>query len=396
MTKEELQAIKTEKNSDGTVTLMGEIPWSYLEAKRAPALAEMAKNITIDGFRKGNIPEKILLDRIGEASLIAEMAERALNSAYPDMLKEHDIDAIGYPKIEITKIAKDNPLGFKATVAIYPEVKLPDYGALAKEINAKKASDEVTDEEVETQIKDVLRQKAAYERLQKSAQNSADAESSEDEPSTETHVHADGTVHTGSHHAHEKDLPSTTSESSSEVEAGLPLPELTDELVKTFGQPGQFENVADFKAKIREHLTIQKKQDNVSKHRSNITDAIIEKTETQLPQVMIDAELNQMFAQMEEDLGRAELTMDGYLEHIKKTREELKKEWTPAAEKRAKLQLVLNEIAKTEDIKADEKKVEDEVSHLLEHYKDADKHRVEVYVRSVLTNEAVMNKLEKM
>ena len=68
-----------------------------------------------------------------------------------------------------------------------------------------------------------------------------------------------------------------------------------------------------------------------------------------LPQVLIDSELGQMFAQMEEDIKRAGLQFDDYLAHIKKTKEELAAEWKPLAEKRAKLQLVLNEIAKGED-----------------------------------------------
>ena len=381
MTTDELKKLEVTKNGDGTVTLVGEIPFSYLEAERTHAIAELGKNITLDGFRKGNIPEKVLVDRVGEMSLLSEMAERALSTNYPLMLKEHAIDAIGYPKIEITKIAKDNPLGFKISVAVYPEVKLPDYKAIAADVNKKKESDEVTDSEVEDQVKDMLRQKAAYERLQKKAS----------EHKGETHTHADGTVHEGpahdTEHTHEADEPIEKIED-------LPIPELTDDLVKTFGQPGQFENVADFKTKMREHLEIEKKRDNISKHRAALTDAISEKTEVKLPQVMIDAELNQMFAQMEEDLTRAQLKIEDYLGHMKKTREDLRLEWTPSAEKRAKLQLVLNEIAKSENINPDEKKVEEEVKHLIEHYKDADKHRVEIYVRSVMTNEEVMKKLE--
>ena len=153
--------------------------------------------------------------------------------------------------------------------------------------------------------------------------------------------------------------------------------------------------MADFKAKIREHLTIQKKQDVTAAHRAKITDAIIEETKVELPQVLIDSELEQMFAQMNEDLSRANLKMDDYLGHIKKTKEDLKKEWTPAAEKRAKLQLVLNEIAKKEAVVPDQAQVDSQVAQLLQQYTDADEMRVRVYVTSVMTNEAVMQMLEK-
>ena len=103
-----------------------------------------------------------------------------------------------------------------------------------------------------------------------------------------------------------------------------------------------------------------------------------------------------MFAQMNEDLERANLKMDDYLKHINKTQDDMKKDWTPAAEKRAKLQLVLNEIAKREDIKPDETQLNEQVNQLLEQYKDADRHRVAVYVASVMTNEAVMKSLESL
>ena len=87
--------------------------------------------------------------------------------------------------------------------------------------------------------------------------------------------------------------------------------------------------------------------------------------------------------------------MDDYLTHIKKTKDDMKAEWTPAAEKRAKLQLVLNEIAKAEKIVPNAEAVNDQTKDLLERFKDADEHRVRLYVASVLLNEEVMKKLEE-
>jgi trigger factor len=112
------------------------------------------------------------------------------------------------------------------------------------------------------------------------------------------------------------------------------------------------------------------------------------------PQVLVDHELNQMFAQMEDDLGRANLKMEDYLKHIKKTREDIKNDWTPAAEKRAKLQLILNKIAKEEKITPDEKLVENQVKDILAMYKNANEHNVHTYVSTILTNEAVLKMLE--
>lgn len=374
------------KEAGSQVKITGEIPFSEVEKQRSAALKAIGQNIKVDGFRTGHIPEQVLVQKVGELNLLTEMAERTLAATYPEILKAHEIDAIGRPQVQINKIAPNNPLGFTITVAVLPEITLPDYKKLASEINKDRDSVEVTDEEVDKQVEDILRQKAAYERLQKKAAKNAEGSSHE----VETHVHADGTVHEGPAHDDEGEHDDKPIEDINE----LKIPELTDEVVKTLGQPGQFENVADFKAKLREHLEIEKKREAEAKHRAKITDAIVEKSEFELPGVLVESELSQMFAQMEEDINRAGLTMEDYLKHMKKTRDDLVGEWKPTAEKRARLQLVLNEIAKKDKVEPDKAALEEETKHLLEHYKDADEARVRVYVASVLQNEAVMKMLE--
>ncbi len=369
-------AFTVTKEPGSQVKIEGEIPYSELEKERARAVAHLGKNVKLDGFREGHVPEAILVKHIGEMAIVTEMAERALAHMYPHIVDAHELHVIGHPNVSITKLAPGNPLGFSLTVAIVPEVTLPDYQVLAKTINTEKVSEEVTDEEVEKQIADIMRQKAAYERLQAKAAASADT------PAAEA-----------------TDLPTPESEAAKAEEAAfdpenIELPELTDAYVQGLGQPGQFTDVADFKAKIREHLQIEKTREVAAAHRAKLTDAIVEASTIELPKILIDSELNQMFAQMEEDIKRAGLKFDDYLEHIKKTKEELASEWTPTAEKRAKLQLVLNEIAKKEAVKLDEKQLEDQTTQLLEQYKDADPVRVRVYIASVMQNEAVMQILE--
>lgn len=144
-----------------------------------------------------------------------------------------------------------------------------------------------------------------------------------------------------------------------------------------------------------DEVTAQKSFEATARHRAALTDAIIEQSQIDLPRVLIDSEISQMFGQMEHDLARANLKIDDYLAHIKKTREELATEWAPAAEKRAKLQLILNEIAKHEHIVAPAETVEQEVAHLLEQYKDADPTRIMLYVSSMFVNEEVLKMLEK-
>ena len=352
-------AFTIEDLPNSEIKISGELPFVELQSERTAAIVNLGRHMKVDGFREGHVPEAVLVKQLGEMTIMAEMAERAIAHAYPHILEEHDIQAIGHPKIEITKIAPENPLGFTATVAVIPAFSLPDYSALAKELNKNRPNDEVTDVEVMEKINDILRQKAAYERLQSKA-----VVSEEDAIQSEEDLNK------------------------------LVIPELTDEVAQSLGQPGQFTGIDDLKAKLREHLEFEKKQEVVGKHRADITDRIVAATTMALPKILIESEINQMFAQMEEDLERANLKMDDYLKHINKTKEDMITEWTPAAEKRAKLQLVLNEIAKVEKLAPDGGALEAQTKELMERFKDADEYRVRIYVASVLLNEEVMKKLE--
>lgn len=368
-------AFTVEELPDSQVKISGELPFAELEAERNDAIVTLGKDVELDGFRKGHVPAPVLEKHLGEMAILAEMAERAIAHAYPHIIEEHGIEAIGQPQIEVTKIAPNNPLAFTATVATIPDFELPDYRALAQEVNQKQPTNEVTDEELDAQIKDIQKRRAAYEKLQ------AKAAATDTQESSET------------------DLPTPESEAAKAAATEgevteADLPELTDDYVKGLGQPGQFENVEDFKAKLLEHMQIEKQQKNAAEHRAKITDRIVDATEITLPQILIDSEINQMFAQMQEDLNKAELKMDDYLAHIKKTKEDLIEEWKPAAKKRAKLQLVLNEIAKQEELTPDPEAVNAQTKELLGRFKDADEHRVRLYVASVLLNEQVMKLLE--
>jgi trigger factor len=365
------KAFTVEPIAGSQVKITGEIPYEELRIERSAAIAALGAEIEIDGFRKGHVPEAILVKRLGEMSILTEMAERAISHIYHHILQDFALDAIGQPKVEITKLAPENPLGLSIIVAVLPTITLPDYAAIAKTKNVEKQTVVITDTDLEEQIKDILRRKAAFDRLQQKATAKAAREAS--------------------------DLPTPeTVEQPIQNEADLPIPELTDEIARGLGQPGQFADVADFKTKLREHLTIEKTREAAATHRAAITDAIIEGASVELPQVLIDSELTQLFGQMEEDLTRANLKLDDYLAHIKKTKADLRAEWQPAAEKRAKLQLILNEIAKKENITPDVTELREQVAGLMKRYKDADERRVALYVASVLTNEAVMKHLESL
>jgi trigger factor len=354
-----------------TATITVEVPEETLLAHRAFAIRALQQNISLDGFRKGHVPEKVLVEKVGEMAVLSEAAEITISHLYPTIIADEKLEPLGAPQVTITKLAPGNPLHFTLAVSLIPAVTLPDYNALAQKEGGVLVNIDVSDTEVNDAIERVQRRKLAYDRLQKKAAKKEVAD-------------ANGLT---------LPTPDTVEDAPIETEEEflkLPLPPLTDEYVKTLGG---FENVEAFRADVRKHLTSEKENEATSKRRAAITDAIVGNASIDLPDVLVESELAQMFGEMESDIARAGLTVEDYFVHIKKTKEELFAEWRPAAEKRAKLQLVLNEIAAKESIVPDEARVAAEMSSLLSRFKDADPKRVKVYVETMLTNEAVMGML---
>ena len=130
------------------------------------------------------------------------------------------------------------------------------------------------------------------------------------------------------------------------------------------------------------------------KVRLQIMEAIVRETKGELPEIIIEGELDKMIAGFKGDIERMGLKVDEYLKNNNKTVEELRVEWRSEAEKRGKSQLIINKIAIEEKIYPKAEDVEKEAKHLMEHHKEADLNRVRVYVETILTNEGVMGWLE--
>lgn len=333
--------IDRQENSE--VEIKGEIPEEITAKYRGVAIKKISQNIEMPGFRKGHIPEHIIVKKVGEQAILEEVAEIALKNAYPQIVADNNLNVIGRPNVVITKLAPNNPIEFKIQTATMPEIKLADYKTIAKEemLANKNEKIEITDKEVDDTVNEALKR-------------SASMGAKEDEKEKE-------------------------------------LPELNDEFVKTLGD---FKGVADFKAQIKENIAKEKERRLKEKNRVGMVEKIIEKSEIPLPKIMVESELDKMFAQFKNDIERMKLSFKDYLEKIKKTENALRSEWRIDAEKRAKLQLTLSEISKEEKIKADDKDIEREVNHIMEHHKDANKENVKIYITSVLTNEKVFQFLE--
>jgi FKBP-type peptidyl-prolyl cis-trans isomerase (trigger factor) len=315
--------IKINKLEKSKIEIVGSIDTKDFVIFRNKALQNINDEVSIDGFRKGKVPENVLISKVGEMSVLEEMAELALSKAYPEIIVEEKIDAIGRPEISITKLAIDNPLEFKIVTTVTPEIKLGDYKKIAKTENKKPVETfEVTEKEIED----------ALVKIKSS--------------------HVD-------HEGHDHDSPES-------------------------------------KEEIKKYLLENKKIQAQEKKRITISDLLMESSIVEIPDLLIDSEARRIEAQFSDDITRMGVTLEDYLKHAKKTIEEIRKEWRPSAEKKAKLQLILNEIVKAEKIEVDPKEIEEEVGHILAHYKDANPEHAYTYAETVLTNEKVYQFLESV
>lgn len=358
--------INIKKLPNSEVEIEGELESNAFEAYFKQALKKLGEKVKLDGFREGKIPENILLANIPEMQLLEEMAELALGEHYPKILEENKIDAISRPEISITKLARNNPLGFKIKTAILPEIKLGDYKKEAKKILGSITDAEknivVSDEDVENTIMDIRKSRAPKKHV-----------------TEKPHVHKEGEEH------NHEDLP------AGEGEKEENLPEFNDEFVQNLGP---FKNVEDFKEKLKINIKLEKENQTKEKTRLKIVEKIVEDSKIDLPEILINVELDKIIYRMESDITQMGLKFEDYLKHLNKTVEDLRKEFRGDAEKKAKLALILNEISKIEKIVADEEQVEKEVSLILEHYKDADPERARIHAENVLTNEKIFQFLE--
>ncbi|HVY35995.1 MAG TPA: trigger factor [Candidatus Paceibacterota bacterium] len=329
----------------GAVEIKGEIPWDIFLAFEKKSFDRLAAHLELDGFRKGHVPEDIAKKHLGDELILSDMAELAIQELYPTILEDEKIDAIGRPFLSITKLARGNALGFSIKTDVLPAITLPDYRKIAVAVPNEPVK-EVTEADVDKVIED-LRQLRAY-----------------------GHVH-------GEHDEHQHTEP---------------LPEVTDEFAQSFGE---FKTVAELRAKVIENLSKENERSAKDKRRVAILEAIMEKTPITVPAIIIASEQDKIIAQVEADLARSGLSFDEYLTHAKKTREELRDETKPEAEKRAKTQLLINAIAKHAGIHATDQEVSVETETIMKSFPDADKARTEAYADMIITNEKVLSMLEK-
>lgn len=326
------------------VEIIGEFSSDVFMAYKDPAVKELNNEVKIDGFRQGNVPESVLMNKIGIDKILDKMAVLLLEKEYPKIIIEHKIKAVGRPEISITKIADNNPLGFKVKTAILPDITLPDYKKIAQKVLNKKEEIKTEDHEVDKLVESLRKSRAK-----------------KNEKNEET------------------------------------LPELGDEFAKTLGN---FENMDALKSTIRLNLTEEKKAKTKEAKRMEILEKISESIDNIIPKYLIDLEKDKMEEEMKRNIEQMGMKWEDYLKHVKKTEDELKKDWEKEAQKRVKIGLIIEEMTEKEKIEVPNDELEKESDNMVEYYKkmgqNIDKEKAKNYLSGVMRNEKMFQILESL
>lgn len=353
--------VDIKKLDKSEVEIIGVLEVAEFEKYESKALERIGERLELPGFRKGKAPVSKVRESVDEMELLQEMAEEALYSAYPTILEENKIDAIGRPQIAITKIGKGSDLEFKIITAVMPEIKLPDYKKIASVENKKEEFNKeiiVDETEVEKTILELRKMRA--------------------EQSRPHHEHKEGENEEEHAKAHE---PIAESE----------YPVFDDAFAKTFGD---FANADAFKEKIRGNMKIEKETEQKDKLRLSVIEELVKQSEGEIPEILIQSETDKIMYRLQADVTNAGFKFEDYLKQINKTENDLKTEWKPEAEKRAKVQMIIHNISERENLKPTEEEVEKDVLQITTMYKDADPTRARAYVEQMLENEKVFKFLE--
>ena len=256
--------IKVTRLPGSVVEIEGELEAELFESYFAKALKKIGEKVELPGFRKGKVPENILLSKVSEIRILEEMAEMALSEHYPKIIEDQKIDAISRPDISITKLARKNPLGFKIKTAVLPEIKLADYKTIAKKIISKITDAEknivVTDEDLENTIMDIRKSRAPKVHM-------ADATTSPLPSPKERGEEAPSLLGKAGDGVENQPHPNPLLKGEGE------LPDFNDEFVQALGP---FTDVVDFKNKLKENIKLEKENGQKEKTRLKIIEKILE------------------------------------------------------------------------------------------------------------------------
>lgn len=367
---------------------------AFEEALQRSYLKNKAK-ITINGFRPGKAPRKIIEKEYGEEVFFEDAVNDVYGPAIEEAVKEAELILVAAPDVEVTEVSKAAGVKFKATCTTKPVVDIKDY----KGINVKKTVNAVTDEAVEHEIGHMLEKNSRTISVDdRAAQNGDDVvidfEGFKDGVAFDGGKAENFTLKLGSgqfipgfedqvvgHNVGDEfDINVTFPEEYQAKElAGAPvvfkiklheiktteLPELDDDFVK---DTSDFNTVEELRADVRKHLEEDAEKQADNEVETAILDAVINKLEGEIPEVMYENKVNDMIEDLSQRLAQQGIKLDMYLQFTGMTMDSLKTTYREQAEKQVKLRLALEKVVELEAIEPTEEEIEQEFAHIGEHY----------------------------
>lgn len=418
--------VTAEKIDAHKTVLEMEIPQGEVAKALDRAYQKLAGKVNIPGFRKGKVPRKVLEMRLGKEALLDEAFDIIAPQAYAKALKEHNIEPVSRPEIEVVTFQEDQPLLFKATVTAKPEITLGEYKALKVE----KASEEVAAEEVEKQL-DTLRNRHAKMVVAEGAElKKGDFAIIDFEGFVDGEPFKGGDakgypleVGSGSFiPGFEDQLLGAKAGEDRQVKVTFPadyfvaelagkeaefkvkvndikrkeLPELDDEFAK---DAGEFETVEELKADIENKLK-QAAQDKAEREfRSNVIKTAVENATVDIPEVMVEEQIDNMLQDLDVNLQNRGMSLAKYMEFSKTDMATLRQNYREMALNNVKTELLLEAVAKTEGIEVKPEDLEAEVAAMAANYQAPvdevrkvilQEGRVDALAKSVLRKKAAM------
>ena len=389
-------SVKVEKTENkNEVKLSFEIEAEKFEDAMKKVYAKTAKYFTIPGFRKGKAPMAIVERTYGSSIFYEDTFNELVPDIYDEAIKENKIEAVSRPQIDISQMEKGKDLKFTAIVQIKPEVKLGKY----KGIELKKIEYTVSDKDVEHELGHMAEHNARLVTVEDRPVEKGDitiidfagsingvafeggtATNQELEIGSNKFIPGFEDQIIGMKVNEEKDINVTFPEDYfSKDLAGKEatfkvtlheikkkeLPKIDDEFAKDVSE---FDTLADLKADIKSKM--EKENEERAKYESEeaAIEAVCKDVEVDIPSGMIETEIDNMVKDIENKLSYQGLTLDQYLKLTNKTMENLRKEFDEQANKAVKSRLVLEAIIKAEDIKPDDKEVEEKVKEMAKNY----------------------------
>ena len=370
------------------------------KALQAAYMKEKGK-ISIPGFRKGKVPRQMIEKMYGPAVFYEDAANTLIQDNYPSAVDESGIDIVSRPTIDVVQIEKGKSFIFTAEVAVRPEVKLGKYlGVQVTKIDTSVSDDEVAAELEKEREKNARTVTVTDRAVQNGDTAVIDFEGFVDGVAFEGGKGENHPLEIGSHSfidtfedqlvgknaGDEVDVNVTFPEQYQAAElAGKPalfkvkihevkakeLPELNDEFAQ---DASEFDTLEEYKADLKKHLEEQKENDAKHTKEDEAIQKIIDKSSMDIPEAMLDTQCENMINEFAQRIAQSGLSMEQYMQFSGLTLDKLKEQVRPEAETRIKSSLVLEQIAKDENIEVTDDEINAEVEKMAAAYgMEADK-----------------------